>query len=82
MGKSEEHGVEPGGADLVDIEGAELEVRIRHRQRGSELRRRHADVGVRGRDRQLEVGMGGDQPEQLDAGVPGCADDADPNHDA
>jgi hypothetical protein len=82
VGKSEEHRVEAGGADLVDIEGGELEVRKGHGERRSELRRQHADVRVGSGDRQLEVWMRGDQTEQLDAGVSGCADDAYSNHDA
>ena len=82
VGKSEEHGVEPCGADLVEVEGAELEVRKGHGERRSELRRQHADVRVGGGDRQLQVGMGGDQPEQLDTGVPRCTDDTDPSHGA
>jgi hypothetical protein len=79
-GKAEEDEIEPVGAAGHEL--VEHEVGIPRGQAGVQRGRARTCLRVAGGEHHLEVGVLRAEPQQLGAGVPGCADDADSNHDA
>jgi hypothetical protein len=66
--------------DQVELSEAIDLDRVEHLLAGKvreQLRHRRARLGVRSQHGDLEVGMSGREPSELDASVPGRADDAD-----